>query len=173
LALSLAFALVLLVVWRGHLLEPGPDVVTKGDGPTLQVVARQRGHVFALKSGAHLSPGDEIRFVVEPGQGSYLLVTSVDGAGQVSVYFPFGGTRSDKVQDTRMELPGSVILDRARGPERVFAFFSKEPIALDQLKPTLEHLAQQGPEAIRQATRLEVPGVSAQLATFLLEKDLP
>src|SRR5262249_570654 len=96
-----------------------PMLAVKG-GPTLRVIARHGGKVFRVASGTKLVPGDEIRFVVEAGDMPYLLVASIDGMGKDSIYFPFGGNESARIHQAHVELPGSILLDHALGPERVF-----------------------------------------------------
>jgi hypothetical protein len=46
----------------------------------------------------------------------------------VSVYFPPEGGQSAPVGAGRSELPGSIELDDAPGPERLFAYFSEQPL---------------------------------------------
>jgi hypothetical protein len=76
-----------------------------------------------------LLPGDALRFVVQPGGLPYLLIVSRDGAGHLTVYYPFGGSRSAELKsEGRNELPGSVELDATPGEERLFALFSRRPL---------------------------------------------
>ena len=49
-------------LWRAH----EPEMSTKG-GAALKVFARRQGEVFAVKDGAALRAGDELRFVVTSG----------------------------------------------------------------------------------------------------------
>ena len=89
-----------------------------------------RGLRQSLRPGAVLAPGDAVRFVVEPAGHRYLLVVSLDGAGKVSVYHPFDGAESAPLAATaRVEVPGSIVLDRAPGPERIVAVFSDAPLS--------------------------------------------
>jgi hypothetical protein len=64
------------------------------------------------------------------------------------------------VEATRpLEVPaGSIVLDRASGPERVFAVFSDQPLAAEPVRRLLEALGRRGPDAIRRETRIELPG---------------
>ncbi len=120
---GLAVALLLVVARPA----PEPDLRIKG-GPTLKVFARRQGAVFQVRPDTRLAAGDRIRFVIEPERPGYLLVASVDGAGTVSVYFPPEGGQSAPVGAGRSELPGSIELDDAPGPERLFAYFSEQPL---------------------------------------------
>lgn len=145
-----------------------PVLLAKGEA-SLLVVARRNGRVFPAPSGTALGAGDQIRFVVESRALPYLLVASVDGAGKASVYFPFRGTASGSIAPgRRVELPGSVVLDAAPGPERVFALFSRTPLAAAPVLSALRSLAGGGATAIRTETRL--PVLAGEQRTLLLEK---
>jgi hypothetical protein len=107
------------------------DVAIKG-GATFQVFARRGGEVFRVTDGARLRPGDTLRFAVQPGGLSYVLIASRDEARHAAVYYPFDGAQSTLV-DPRMrsELPGSIELDATPGEETLFALFSRRPLHAD------------------------------------------
>ncbi|MBZ4421329.1 DUF4384 domain-containing protein [Myxococcus sp. RHSTA-1-4] len=167
---ALATAAVLLLMLR-PVAGVEPEFGVKG-GAALQLYAHRDARTWKVEEGEALSPGDQVRFRVDPGGLPYALVVSVDGAGQVNTYHPYGGARS-ALLPTRgvVEIPGSIVLDDARGPERLFALFSREPLAFDAVAPALKELAAGGADAIRDRTRLPVPA-GAQ-ATFLFEKTSP
>jgi hypothetical protein len=166
----LAVAGVLLVVWsRQH--QPrdplGGDRI-KGTA-ALQMYAQQGEHVVAVRDGTRLAPGDRVRFVVEPAGMRYLLIASIDAAGAATVYVPYGGAQSMTLEAApRVELPGSIVLDAALGPERVFALFSAEPLAADTVVQALAAIGGRGPSAIRGAHRLDV--AAREQATVVFEK---
>jgi hypothetical protein len=173
-ALAAAAAVALIAV-RGPGLGPAqPDLLSKGS-LQLGAYASRGGKVVPVSPGATLSPGDRVRFVVDglaPSRPVQALVVSVDGRGAVSVYFPFGGSASAPLQGRdRVALPGSVVLDDAPGPERVFALFSSEPFTVEAARPALDALARAGPEQIRAA--LELEGVKLEQRTLWFEKDVP
>jgi hypothetical protein len=167
-ALAAACAVLLVLV---PLSRTGPGELGIKGGAALQVVARQGARVGPLRAGERLAPGDEIRFVVEPGTRRYLLIVSVDGAGAVSVYEPFHGAASRAISGARVEIPGSIVLDRSPGPERLYALFSDVPIPVADVAPKLQALGQGGAEAIRRGGPLEVPGAEAVSTWF--EKGTP
>jgi hypothetical protein len=110
-----------LVLWlRRPDAVPDDNLRMKG-GLSFQVFAERAGDVIAVGDGTRLAPGDRIRFVVGSGGPSYLLVASIDGAGTATVYYPYGGEHSGSAAVQPAELPGSIVLDAAPGPERVFA----------------------------------------------------
>ena len=122
--------------------RPEPALGIKG-GPTLQIYARHGEQVTQLQDGMPLAPGDAIRFVLRGAAKQHVLIASIDAAGVATVYYPFGGTTSARVDEPVLEVPGSVILDGTRGPERVYALFSRAPI---EAAPILAALRAHGPE---------------------------
>lgn len=122
-------------------VDEEPAVATKG-GPALHLFVRRGDRVFAARPGLALAAGDAVRFVVEPAGHPYLLVVSIDGAGKVSVYHPFDGTASAPlVPAPRIELDGSIVLDRAPGPERIVAIFSDAPLSAAAVAEQLRQVA--------------------------------
>jgi len=180
LAPAMTTAIVLLVA-RDRLSDGGRrdtatgaenDISVKGGAPSLRTFARRMQHVFPVKNGMQLHAGDEVRFVVDSPQLPFLLLASVDGAGRVNIYFPYDGNQSGVIATGKpTELPGSIVLDTAPGPERVFAFYSKAPLLRAELAPVLKALGASGPAAIRAEQRLPVE--AEQQSTFLFEKAAP
>jgi hypothetical protein len=171
-AAALAVALVLGVLWPSS-PDPGPEgpeYAIKGGGPRLRVFARRGERVEAVGEGVQLAPGDALRFVVEPEGLPYLLVASLDAAGTVSVYFPYGGQRGERLPegDGPVELPGSIVLDAAPGPERVWALFSRAPLERAEVEAALRARSLQGLDALRTPRPLAVPADAQD--TFLFEK---
>ncbi len=147
--------------------EP-PDVQVKGT-PSLQVYAQHGDKVFPVESATRLEPGDEVRFAVGSGAFPYLLIASIDSAGKASVYFPFDGNESRRIDvNQRIELPGSVRLDGTLGPERLFALFSELPLKATAVTAELRRIGAGGPQAIRKTTGLQTD--AAAQATLLIEK---
>jgi anti-sigma factor RsiW len=175
---ALAAAAVLMLVLHGSAtLAPttraGDDsgLAIKG-GATLRVFADHESHVFQVRDGDRLAPGDRIRFVVEPAGLPYLLVASVDGKGTPSIYYPYDARVSGRLtQAITIELPGSIVLDAAPGPERLFALFSREPLDAQVVRAALAELGKRGPDAVRAARTLSTPA-AAQVSLFF-EKVVP
>ena len=83
----------------------------------------------------------------------------------MSVYFPAVGDRSADVAPGRWtEAPGSVLLDDARGHERLFVLYADAKVSLEAVERAAGRLGD-----LRTARTLPVEGVRAQ-ATFLLVK---
>lgn len=154
--LAAAAAAVLVMVAAPW--DRGPRI--KG-GPILQVFALHQGQTRELRTGEKLVPGDRIRFAADGAGTTHLLVLSLDGRGKATVFVPFEGARSLPLAEGRQALPDSVELDDAPGPERLFAFFSHEPLEAAPLRAALEKQPQVDP----------APGVT--VVTFVLEKEVP
>lgn len=170
-ALAAAAALVLVVHGRDVPSAPEPELGIKG-AATLRVFVQRSGRGVQVRDGDRLAPGDQIRFVVQPGGARYVLVASVDGTGNATIYFPYDGRESGRIaDDPRIELPGSIVLDAAAGPERIYALFSREPVRAETVKRRLGAIGARGPEAIRHEKRLDVAGVGQ--ASLLFEKATP
>ena len=147
--------------------ELAGDLRVKG-GVTLQAFARRESSVFEVHEGQKLRPGDALRFVVWPGEHSHLAIASMDGRGQVSVYFPQQGGESQAIPPgQRFELPLAIELDQALGKERVFALLSDAPLELAQVTSQLEALGTAAAQA-DVAPVLALPGTAQ--ATLRFEK---
>lgn len=133
----------------------GPDdayVGLKGDD-AVRAYLRRAGEISPLVDGDDVQPGDAIRFLVDARRGHHVLVVSVDGAQQVSVYFPFGGDGSQELaQGAEQELPGAVELDATLGDERIWILMSRAPIAVATIRPALDRIAAGGAAAVVAAT---------------------
>jgi hypothetical protein len=161
--LAAAAAAVLLVVPRtlSH-PEDDYDIGVKG-GPAIQVYGLHAGAVRNLATGSRVAVGDRLRFVVDSSGYEYLLIASVDGAGNVSAFFPSSGSSSASIPRGRSEAPGSVELDAARGPEVLMGYFSHQPLELEKIAPQLKANADHPPR---------IEGASLPVV-IRLEKDVP
>jgi hypothetical protein len=136
-------------------------------GAAMRVVARRGDQTFAVEAGARLREGDLVRFEIEGAGWPFLLVASIDGEGKAVVLYPYQGDGSMPFDSAyRMILPGSIVLDAAPGPERVFALLSREPLKSAPVLAALERLGAQGSETVRTQSTLDVPGVGRQLSLF-------
>jgi hypothetical protein len=122
-----------------------PDLGLKGDSRIdFEVVAQRKDEgQFPVKEGTVLKPGDKIRFVVTAGGAKYVMIGSKDGAGNFTVFHPYGGETSASLERGQHELPGSIELDEVTGKEKLFAIFSAEPLKADDVKAMVEKA---GPE---------------------------
>jgi len=166
-----AFAAALAVVFAlWPRAQPIPEIAIKGDA-SWQVFANRDGQTFAVRDGAELAAGDRIRFALLPGGAHYVLVASVDSTGAATIYYPYGGEMSAAIGGERVEPAGSIALDAAPGPERIFAILSDQPIAAADVVTQLREVATGGAEAIRATHALRLPA-RAQLS-LVFEKATP
>jgi hypothetical protein len=147
-----------------------PELAIKGDA-SWQVFANRDGQTFSVRDGAELAVGDRIRFAMLPGGAHYVLVASVDSTGAATIYYPYGGEMSAPIGGERVEPAGSIALDAAPGPERIYAILSDQPVAAADVVAQLREIAAGGPEAIR-ATRTLRLAARAQLS-LVFEKAAP
>lgn len=133
-AVGLVVATVVLMV-----VVPGaetPYIGIKG-GTRLDVVALRGDRQMPVGNDTSLAPGDRIRFLVDPAGAPYVMVASLDGQGQVSLYYPYDGDRSAPVPAGTQELPGSIELDSVGGKERIYALFSDVPLNAGDVRAAL------------------------------------
>jgi hypothetical protein len=157
----LALAVLVVVLRLRGGAPAGDDLAVKG-GPVLQVYALRDRQVFEVTDGTMLAAGDEIRFAVTPAGATHVLIASIDGSGHVTIYVPYDGAHSAEVEpEGRSELPGSIVLDDAAGPERVVAVFSMAPIAAADVEAELRKRIAGGPDQLRVALPLAIPAAQA------------
>jgi hypothetical protein len=178
LALPLAAVAVFLILPRPSSTDhgsAGASIGIKG-GPGLQVFVRRHGveraaaEVTKVQDGDRLAPGDALRFVLSPSDLPFVLIASVDGAGQVSVYYPYQGEASIEVAPAAtVVVPGSIVLDQTPGPERVFVIRSAKPVATSVVRTLLARLGAGGADEIRSARQLPMEGTVQ--STLLFEKE--
>jgi hypothetical protein len=146
------------------------DVRTKGGAAALAVFVARGDTVTPVEDGkSRLRAGDRIRFVLWPAGLRYGVIASIDGAGHATQYFPFQGDRSVPLAaQARLEIPGSIELDHAPGPERIFAVMSARPLATATVLEALHQLASQGIAVIRTTTTLPIQ--AASVTSILFEK---
>jgi hypothetical protein len=167
-----AVVAVLFLRARPPIAPPPPPTIGIKGAPSLAAVARHGDRVFPVTPEVPLAPGDQVRFVLEPGPHRFALVVSVDGAGRASVYHPYQGAESAEVTpNQRQEVPGSIVLDGTPGPERIYALYSDQALASADVADALQNVGAGGAEAIRSHTTLDVP--AAAQASVLIEKQTP
>jgi hypothetical protein len=183
LALPAAAAVLLVVAGRrreGATPDAGGESALGVKGAALfEVFARRNGGpavdvdgptVVRVHDGMRLAPGDALRFVLFPSGMSYVLIASVDGAGQVNIYYPFHGEASVLASGPgAISVPGSIVLDAAPGPERLFVIYSARALPAIAVRSALAPTAAAGAAAIR-STR-EAPIEGTVQASLLFEKE--
>jgi hypothetical protein len=136
LALVLAPVATALLVFV--LLRPRePDIGLKGDVALTVYRVNAEGAIARVEPGALLKAGDRVRFEVRAASDGWIAVLSRDGAGRVTVYYPYGGQAAARYSSSEPVLPGAIGLDETKGREDVWVFFSPKPFALTPYVDTL------------------------------------
>jgi hypothetical protein len=79
--------------------------------------------VFPEDALPALREGDRVLFTVDPAGHDAMVLLSIDGNGTLTTYFPSTGSTPTRVAPRPQELPESIELDAAPGPEVFVAFF--------------------------------------------------
>jgi hypothetical protein len=138
----------------------------KGRTP-IEIVCRRGGAVFVLGPGDDVAPGDELRFRPLPvwPEARFLQIGSVDGTGRYTPFYPdAAGAPSVALPGGTAALDGSIRLDDAPGPERVFIVTSRAPVS----ETEVARLAEAG--AAAGATVDRIQGEPVQSAWIVLPK---
>jgi len=115
-----------------------------------------------------------------PAGARYLLVASVDGGGGVTIYYPYNGAQSAAIAAIAggvgggagvIEPAGSIVLDAAPGPERVFAILSDVALPVELVTAQLRAVAASGADAIRATHTLALP--ACKQLSLVFEKAEP
>lgn len=161
-ASPLALAAVLLVVF---VTRPAPvtndDDQTQlkgGDHVTLEVFTPTSEGATELHDGDQVPASASLRFKVSTTRPCHLSLVSLDGEGTLSPLYP-----ATRLEVGGQSLPGGVILDGHRGPERLFALCANDPLSLPQLVELTRTLD-------AKATQLPLPATTLQ-TTVLLNKN--
>lgn len=153
----------------------GPETTlttrTKGGGAGLVMFVKDAEGVRRAQDGARLTAGDAIQFRYDAGGHPHLFVVSVDARGVVSPLYPDRAGASLAVQPEGTHvLEGSVILDDAVGPERIFAIFSDRPRRFEELEAAARRALDDG-AALDGLSRLPVQGDDVEQVSVLLHKE--
>jgi hypothetical protein len=166
--LAVAGALV-FVVGRADVRPPKDDVLAKGP-PSLEIHCRRDGRAFALTASDPVQAGDELRFVPRSlsGQARYVQVASIDGTGAYTPFYPAElEGRSSPLPLAGQPLAGSIRLDDAPGPERLFVVFSATPLPAVAVRTAARaHVADL-------STTNSLDGVEVTTAWVVLDKTIP
>ena len=151
-ALAVAAAVLLFV-------RPEPGVRAKGDCE-LEFMVLDDGEIRPGIEGEQLSAGDQIQFTYRaPGLDSLVLL-SVDGEGNVTVFQPEQGADPlPIIPGEKHVLDGSIILDDALGPEIFVAVFA--PSSVEEATELASTAWDRGGSEAVEALEREDPAVAA------------
>ncbi|WP_437658469.1 DUF4384 domain-containing protein [Sorangium sp. So ce1182] len=135
LAAAAAVALFLRAAPDGREAErPGERI--KG-AERIGFYVKRGGSVLPGGAGERLLPGDAIQFTYSSAEARYLVILSVDGASQASVYYPSGPVAARIEPGRDVLLPQSTVLDDTLGTERIYGLFCSEATAVEPLRAAL------------------------------------
>ena len=133
-----------LIVLRQEQTGPdrliGRDSTPKGKA-LAEIVCRRGDRTFALRSGDEVAAGDALRFRPLPSwpAARYIQVGSVDGTGAYAPFYPPSGEGISVVLPAPgSPLGGSIRLDAAPGPERLFIVLSATPLGVRDVRQAAE-----------------------------------
>jgi anti-sigma factor RsiW len=145
---------------------PSPAVRTKGGGPTLDFVVKSGDRIHDGHDGEKLQTGDALRFRYSAAGLPYVLIVGVDSDGKLFPYLS-AGDRSARAETGAVLSPNAIVLDNDPRPERVFAIYSQDPVAVDEVAPAIHDGLRTAHGRIDAMSML--PGFPTQ-ATLLLNK---
>jgi hypothetical protein len=100
---------------------------------SMEIRCRRAGKTFAVHSQDSVQAGDELRFIPHPSSSAfrYVQVASIDGTGRYSPFYPSDLRASSlPLPSPGDPLAGSIRLDGAPGPERLFFVYSSVPLSV-------------------------------------------
>ncbi|WP_438024262.1 DUF4384 domain-containing protein [Sorangium sp. So ce233] len=140
-ASALAAAAAALLFFRAAPDPAGGAVESSGErikgASGIGFYVKRGGSVLPGGAGERLQPGDAIQFTYSAAETRYLVILSVDGASQASVYYPSGPVAARIEPGRDVLLPQSTVLDDTLGTERIYGLFCAEAIAVEPLRAAL------------------------------------
>ena len=121
-AVALAMAASIAAVAIG-IRPPASEDGVRIKGGGLSVLVNRGGRAEVVLPGDRLRAGDQIRFEVSSASDGYAVILGADATPAVSVFSPVV-----PIHAGRQVLDGGVMLDDARGSERVIALICEQPI---------------------------------------------
>jgi len=139
----------------------------------MELLVRRAGRSWAF-AGEGLRPGDVLAFRYT-SRRRFLLLLGVELSGKISPYVPEHGPESRPiVAGERVFLDQGVELDEYRGPERLVAVLSDEPLAVEAVTAAVRARMEEMDHEARHAvpvTDLSFP--DADVLSWLIEKEAP
>jgi hypothetical protein len=147
-AAGTAALLLFVIVPRRPRREADP---TPKGSSLAEIVCRRGERTFVIGAGDEVAPGDRLRFRPRPiwPQARYIQVGSVDGTGRYSPFYPADGGVSVALPVRGEPLDGSIRLDDAPGPERLFVVLSATLLSTRDVRQAAEAHAGDGGHVAR------------------------
>jgi hypothetical protein len=168
-AVAMAGAAALMIVVIGR-YDRTPEILSKGGVDLRFYVGGAPGRdPEPGSSGMKLPAESALQFVYSTSADqSQLLLVGVEQNGDLSVYFPSGGSESGAVEaGDQKKLPQALRWQPKTDYERFYAIFSKDPLTLDAIRKALDQLKSSG-KSIEHTARLPLP--YPQASTIIYRK---
>jgi hypothetical protein len=136
-----AAAAAVVAVWLVAAREPAAPATRAKGKPAIGFYVKHGDAVRLGGADEILYPRDAINFTASTEAPAFLAIISVDGAGQVSVYYPDRPTAAPVAVGRDQLLPRSVVLDDVVGRERLVAVFCAQSIAVAALAQAVGNAA--------------------------------
>ena len=153
---GLAAALGLLLLARHNVPEAASSayVGPKG-GFALAVAARRGSELLAVDASHPARAGDELRFIPSgPSLDPFIAIVSLDGRRELTLFYPSRpDADSPPMPPAGEALPGSIILDDAPGPERLFVLLSARPLRGAEIQAAVRAQVERGASAEAELAR--------------------
>jgi len=165
---GLAAACTLAFLARSGSGPTGSYLAAKGAG-ALEIHCLRAGRTFPLRLEDAVEPAEEIRFIPRPSSSSvhFVQVASIDGTGRFTPFYPSSPSASSlPLPPPGQPLDGSIRLDSAPGPERLFFVFSPESLSVSQVEQVARlHVGD------LQAVR-DIAGIAVESGWIVLDKTI-
>ena len=159
-----AAALLLLV----RPVPPEGFLAARGETLSLEVLAESPDGPRTLTSGELIPQNAPLRFRVHSTVPCRVRVVSVDCEGRVTTLLPAAGDEL-RVTSGANVLPGSAALPGDEGPERIYAFCSREPLPMLALADSLKDQSAGDDDRVRRTDRISGLPPGTLQATLLVE----
>lgn len=145
-------ALVAVVIWLAIPGDDSPGIRTKGK-PSLGFFVKHGDSVRPGKHGDTVYPEDKLRFFYTWNRPGHLAILSLDGAGQISVYYPRGEKAAAIRPGEKVAIEESAVLDETLGKEVFLGYFCEQAIGIEDLKKAVARHSD--PQAVPQGCLLD------------------
>ena len=119
------------------------EVRTKGSA--LRFYVLHDGLVRPGSDGERVEPGDRIQFTYTSDRDAYLLIASIDAAGNASAYYADAERAAEIAAGSGVALARSTLLDATLGPETVYALLCAQPISVAPVLAALQRTPERAP----------------------------
>ncbi|MDX2022885.1 MAG: DUF4384 domain-containing protein [Deltaproteobacteria bacterium] len=145
-ALAAAAASALVLLAQPLKLAPTERIKGGAGAVTLATYVKYAGHEQpgSLYMGEPLRVGDRVQFRISTAAPGHLAILSIDGRGDVSVFYPSGSTTASVGAGKDQPLGNAVELDESEGTETVVALLCEAERPLADLVTAARKAATQG-----------------------------